>query len=133
MGRLTIDLIIMISKTRFSLSVCGWGHSNNSVVHMGHQRNVKKELFFEAKHDTRELRLGVNMCLFLRKRVLLDSIKGRVGVIFQILPNMPSQKSLFRVDLGAKSHKVLDERVFFLGKSRLRYVFKTSDHACVQH
>ena len=51
------------------------GHSNNSVVHMHDQRNVKKGLFFEAKRDSRESRLGVKMCLFLRKRVLLDSIK----------------------------------------------------------
>ena len=36
----------------------------------------KKGCFFEAKHDSCESRLGVKMCLFLRKRVLLDSIKG---------------------------------------------------------
>ena len=55
----------------------------------------KKGLFFEAKRDSRESRLGVKMCLFSTKRVLLDSIKGRLGVIFQIQPNMSSKKSLF--------------------------------------
>ena len=34
----------------------------------------KKGLFFEAKHDSCDSRLGVKMGLFLRKRVLLDSI-----------------------------------------------------------
>ena len=70
------------------LSVCiqnmigkGWirkaqgGHSNYGAVHMHDQRNTKKGLFFEAKCDSHESRLGVKMCLFLRKRVLLDSIK----------------------------------------------------------
>ena len=33
----------------------GWGHSNNSVVHMHDQRNTKR---IEAKRDSRELRLG---------------------------------------------------------------------------
>ena len=44
--------------------------SNNSVVHMHDQKNMKKGLFFEAE---RESHLGVKLCLFLRKRVLLDS------------------------------------------------------------
>ena len=54
----------------------GGDHLNNSVVHMRDQRNAKKGLFVEAEHDLPKSRLGVEMCLFLRKRVLLNSIKG---------------------------------------------------------
>ena len=71
-------------------------NSNKSVVNMRNQRNGKKGLFFEAKRDLRESRLGVKMCLFLRKRVLLDSTKGSLGVVFQIPANMFPQKRLFR-------------------------------------
>ena len=42
----------------------------------------KKGCFFEAERDSRESRLGVKMCLFMRKRVILDSIKGRLGSFF---------------------------------------------------
>ena len=64
------------------------GHLNNSFVHMRDQRNVKEGLFkfFEAKCNSCEERLGVKMCLFLRKRVLLDSIKERLGSFYQTPP-----------------------------------------------
>ena len=107
------------------------GHSNNSVVHMLDKRNAKKGLFFEAKRNSRKLRLGIKICLFLRERVLLDSLKGHLGVSFQIPPNMSSEKACLRVNLGAKfsSTGVLPGE----GKSRLGYVLKTSGYACVQH
>ena len=69
------------------------GHSNNSVVHMHDQRNRKKGLFFEARRDSHESRLGVKMYLFSRKRVLMDSMKRCLGVIFQTPPNMSSKKA----------------------------------------
>ena len=75
------------------------GHSNNSVVHMRDQRKAKKGLFFEAGRDSRESRLGVKMCLF-RKRALLDSSKGPLGVIFQTRLNMSSKKACLGVNLG---------------------------------
>ena len=74
---------------------------------MRHQRNVKKELFFRLltqMRDSCELQLGVKMCLYiyLRKRVLLDSSKGRLWVIFQTSPNMSSKKACSGVNLGGK-------------------------------
>ena len=77
------------------------------AVHMHDQRNTKKGLFFEAKRDLHESRLGVKMYLFLRKRVLLDSIKERLGVIFQTVPKMSPQKSLLGLNLRAKSCEIL--------------------------
>ena len=77
------------------------GHSNYSAVHMRDQRNAKKGLFFVTKRDSRESRLGVKMCLFLGKRVLLDSIKGRLGVIFQTSP----KEAYLGVNLRAKSRE----------------------------
>ena len=82
----------------------GGGHSNN-VVHMHDQRNTKRGLFFCPKHDL--YKFGVKMCLFLIKRVFLESIKVHLEVIFQTPPNMSSKKSLLRVNLSAKSCKVL--------------------------
>ena len=76
------------------------------------------------------------MYLFLRKRVLLDPTKGRLGIIFQTPPNMFSKKSLFRGKFGSKI--VRNSRLGFFfspGEEKLclGYVLKTSDHTCVQH
>ena len=69
---------------RLALQTRGGGeHSNNSVVHMRDQRNTKKGLYFKTGRDLRESRLVVKVCLFLRKRVHLDYIKVRLGVIFR--------------------------------------------------
>ena len=57
-------------------------------------RETQKRVVFEAKRDSR---LGV-MCLFLRKRVILDSIKGSFGGhFFKLHQTCPTkcQKSLF--------------------------------------
>ena len=70
------------------------------------------------------------MCRFLRKRVLLDSIKGCLGVIFQTPPNMFSEKACLGVNFGGKSIRGCFPEE---GKSGLGYVLKTSGHACVQH
>ena len=56
------------------------------------------------------------MCLFLRKRVLLDSIKGHLGGIFQTPPKMTSKKACLGVNFGAKFCEILVQRVFFLGR-----------------
>ena len=87
---------------------------NNSVVHMRDHRNVGKGLFFEAKRDSHESRSGVKMGLLLRKRVFLDSIKGRLGVIFQTSPNMSSKKACLGVSLEEKSWEIHDKGVYFL-------------------
>ena len=55
---------------------------------MRDQRNSKKGLLFEAKRDLCESRFGSKCAYFLRKRVLLDSIKMHLGVIFQAPPNI---------------------------------------------
>ena len=47
------------------------------------------------------------MCLFLRKMVLSGSIQGRLGVIFQTLPNMSSKKAFWGVNLGENHKKFL--------------------------
>ena len=67
-------------------------HLNNSVVHLRDQRNMKKGLCFEAELDLRESRLGVEMCVFMRKRVLLDSIKGCLGSFFKLHQTCPQKK-----------------------------------------
>ena len=67
-------------------------HLNNSVVHMRDQRNAKKGLFFEADRDWRESGLGVKMCLFMRKRILLDSIKGCLGSFLKLHQTCPQKK-----------------------------------------
>ena len=73
-------------------------HLNNSVVHKRPEKHEKGFfiflffyfiylfIFFKAKRDSRKSRLGVKMYLFLRKGVLLDSFKGRLGVILQTCP-----------------------------------------------
>ena len=52
------------------------------------------------------------MCLFLGKRVFLDSFTGRLGVIFHTPPNISSKKSFFGVNLGAKSCEILIKGAF---------------------
>ena len=94
--------------TIFTENFTQGGHSNYSAVHMRDQRNAKKWLFFEAKRDSRESRLGVKMCPVLRKRVFLDPSKVRLGIIFQTPPNMSSKTACLGVDLGAKSPEILD-------------------------
>ena len=107
---------------------------NNSVVHMCDQRNTKKGLFFEAESDLRDSRFGDKMCHFSTKRVLLDSIEGRLGVIFQTGPNMSSKKACLGANFGENRAKFSFRGVSpGEGKSRLGYVLKTSGYACVQH
>ena len=95
---------------------------------------MKKVLFFETKCDSQ---LGVKMCLFLRKRAFLDSIKERLGVIFLTPPNMFSIKSLFRSKFGGKIERNSRLGCVFPGDGKLHlhvgYVLKTSGLACVQH
>ena len=93
------------------------GASNKSVVHMLDQRSVKKGLFFEAKLKQQ---LGVKMCPFLRKKVLLDSTKECLGVIFQTLPNISSKKSLLGINLGQNRAKFLLSGCFSR-EEKLRY------------
>ena len=57
------------------------------------------------------------------KRVLLDSIKGRLGVIFQTPPNMSTKKACLTGKFWGKI-----ARNGVLGKSLLGYVLKTSGH-----
>ena len=54
----------------------------------------KKGLFFEAKRDSRESRLGG------QNVAILDSIEGRLGVTFQTPPKMSSKKGLFSGKFG---------------------------------
>ena len=111
----------------------GGGHSDNSVVHMRDQSNAEKGLFSEAKHDPCKLRLGVKMGLILRKRVLFDSIKGRLGIIFKLHQICPPKRT-FRGKFGGKIMPNSHLGCVFPGewKSRLGYVLKTSGQACVQ-
>ena len=46
------------------------GHLNTNVVHMSDQRNTQKKMivFYDTEQDSRELQLGVRMCLFSRKK-----------------------------------------------------------------
>ena len=61
------------------------------------QRNVKKGLFFEAKWDSCESRLGIKMRLFLRK----ESFYILLGVIFQTPPNISTKIACLGINLGA--------------------------------
>ena len=63
--------------------------------------------------------LGVKICLFWRKRVLFDSVKGHLGVIFQTPPNMSSKKSLFRGKFGSKIVRNLRLGCVFPGEGKL--------------
>ena len=89
----------------------------------------KRGCFFRL-NAMRESRLVVKMCLFFRKRVLLDSIKGHLGVIFQTPQNMSSKKSLFMGKFWEKivQNACLGDVFPGEGKSRLGYVLKTSGH-----
>ena len=80
------------------------------IVFYTHARPKKHEkgLFFEAERDWHETRLGVKMCQFLKKRVIFDSIKGCLWVIFQTLPKMSSKKACLGVNFGAKLCEILD-------------------------
>ena len=69
------------------------------------RKNAKK-VGVKAKRDSRKLQLGVNMYLFLRKRVLLDSLKRHLGEIFQTQPNMSAKKACLGVNMGGKSLKI---------------------------
>ena len=53
---------------------------------------------------------------FLRKKVLLDSIKGHLGVIFLTPPNISPKKACLGVNLVAKSDEILLFGLFFLEK-----------------
>ena len=75
------------------------GHSNNSVIHMRDQRNMKKGLFLRLNAIRGNRIYGLKMRPFLRKRVLLDSI----GVIVQNHP----KKACLGVNLEAKSCEIL--------------------------
>ena len=82
-------------------------------MHMRDQKNMIKGLFLEAKHDLLELRLGVKMWLFLRKKVLLDPIEGHLGVIFHTPPKMFSKKAC----LGANTREIFVKGMFFLERA----------------
>ena len=63
----------------------------------------KKGCFFEAERDSRESWLGDKMCLFMRKRVILDSIKGCLGSFFKLHQTCPPKKG---VNMGTKSCEI---------------------------
>ena len=71
---------------------------------------------FEAKRDSRESRLGVKICLFRRKKVLFDSVKGRLGVIFQTPLNMSYKKACLGVNLELFGGKVVRKVCVFPGE-----------------
>ena len=123
-------MLLGISNLKYEVNSQGGGHQNNSVVHMHDQRNAKKGLFFRLN----AIRANqVKMCLFLRKRVLLDSIKGCLGVIFSNSTKHVLQKSLFRGKCGDKIVRNSRLGVVFPGEGKLGYVLKLSGHTCVQH
>ena len=53
----------------------------------------KKGLFFEARCNSHESRFGGQNVPIFEKKVLLDYIKRRLGVIFQTPPYMSSKKA----------------------------------------
>ena len=62
---------------------------------------------------------------FFRKRVLLDSTKGRLGVIFQIPPNIFSKKACLGVNLGENHAKFSIKGCFsWRGEIMIRVCFK---------
>ena len=91
------------------------GHPHNSVVHMRDQKNAKK---------------GVKMRLFLRKRVLLDSIKGCLGVIFETSSN--PKKACLGVILGQNYAKFSFRGCFpWRGEIAIRVCFENLwSHMC---
>ena len=98
-------LCFLVSRpTNIMFSCKPGGHTNNSVVHMRDQRNTKKKGGFETWRANRD-RSGVKMCLFLRKGVLLDSINGRLGVIFWTRLNMSSKRAYFRGIFGGRESR----------------------------
>ena len=106
------------------------GHSYNSVVHM---KNAKKRVIFYAKCHSHELLLGVKMCLFLRKRVLLD-FSGAFRGHFSNSTKHVSKKACLGVNLGTSPNFSLRGVFPGEGKSQfIRYVLKISGHTCVQH
>ena len=80
------------------------------------------------------LERGQNVPIFDKKRVLLDSIEGRLGALFQTLPKMSSKKACLGVNWRQNCMKFLFRGAFPREeKLQLRYVLETSGHACVQH
>ena len=70
----------------------GGGHSNDSVAHVHDQRNAKKGCVWGAKRlrDLCELQLGFKMAI--TERVLSNSIKGHLGVIFHSTKHVLQKK-----------------------------------------
>ena len=66
------------------------------VVHMHDQRNAKKGCFFRLNVIHVNRHRGQNVPIFEKKRVLLDSIKGCLGVIFKNSTKHVLQTRLFR-------------------------------------
>ena len=92
----------------------------------------KRGCFFQTKCDSCESRLKVKMCIFLRKKVFLDSIKGRIGVLNSIKRVL--QRSLIRGNVGAKLCEIFDTGCFsWGGEIRIKVCFRTCGHECVQH
>ena len=78
------------------------------------------------------------MCLFLRKRVLLDSIKVCLGSFFKLQQTTHmsfKKKGLFRGKFGGKIAQNSPLGVFSCRGEIviIGYVLKTSGHAGVQH
>ena len=59
------------------------GATQKIVLYTCAIREAQKNCCLFPERDSREAQLGAKMCMFLRKRVLLDSIKGYLVVIFQ--------------------------------------------------
>ena len=96
----------------------------NRVVHMCVQRNAKKGLFFETTRDSHKIAIRVKILPIFEKRGLLGSIKGRLGVIFQTLPNMFSKKSLLRGKFGGKIARNSRLGGVFHGEGKSRVCFE---------
>ena len=81
------------------------GGTRMMVLYTCTTREMRRKGCFmrSRKRDSRESWLGVKMCLFLRRRLLLDSInmiKGHLGVLFQTPPKNSPQKACLAAHLG---------------------------------
>ena len=83
-------------------------------------KNMKKELFFEAKRDSRESLLGVKISLICEK-------KGLFGFYQRAFKGHFSNATKHVLQKACLGGVFLEE-----GKSQLGYVLKASGHVCVQ-
>ena len=74
---------------------------DGQYTHTRPEKRERRVVFFRLSP------LGVKMCLFLRKRIILNSIKGHLGVIFQTPPKCPppKKKACLGVNLRTKSRE----------------------------